>query len=44
VLELVADHNADAEPDERLQGVQFDLEPYVDPSFWDDVEASRRTC
>jgi hypothetical protein len=42
VLKLVADYNADADPDERLQGVQFDIEPYVDPSFWDDVEASLR--
>jgi hypothetical protein len=40
VLELVADYNADADPDERLQGVQFDIEPYVDPGFWDDVEVS----
>jgi hypothetical protein len=40
VLELVADYNADADPDERLQGVQFDIEPYVDSSFWDDVEVS----
>jgi hypothetical protein len=40
VLELVADYNADADPDERLQGVQFDIEPYVDPGFWADVKAS----
>jgi hypothetical protein len=40
VLELVGDYNADADPDERLQGVQFDIEPYVDSSFWDDVEVS----
>jgi hypothetical protein len=40
VLQLVADYNSDAAPDERLQGVQFDIEPYVDPSFWDDVTVS----
>jgi hypothetical protein len=40
LLELVADYNAEAEPDERLQGVQFDIEPYVDPGFWDDVDTS----
>jgi hypothetical protein len=40
VLELVADHNADADPDERLQGVQFDIEPYVNPGFWDNVTRS----
>ena len=44
VLELVADYNAEADPDERLQGIQFDIEPYVDLSFWDDVRPpSRRT-
>jgi hypothetical protein len=40
LLELVADYNAEATPDERLQGVQFDIEPYVDPGFWEDAEGS----
>ena len=25
---------------EKLQGVQFDIEPYVDPAWWTDVKAS----
>jgi hypothetical protein len=40
LVELVADYNETAAPNERLQGVQLDIEPYVDPSFFDDVEAS----
>src|SRR6266508_5938590 len=40
LVELVADYNGTAAPNERLQGVQLDIEPYVDPSFWDDVETS----
>jgi hypothetical protein len=40
LVELVADYNADAEADERLRGVNLDIEPYADPSFFDDEEAS----
>jgi hypothetical protein len=40
LVELVADYNGTAAPNERLQGVQLDIEPYVDPSFFDDVDAS----
>lgn len=40
LVELVADYNVAAAPNERLQGVQLDIEPYVDPSFFDDVETS----
>src|SRR6266508_4300302 len=40
LVELVADYNGAAAPNERLQGAQLDIEPYVDPSFFDDVEAS----
>jgi len=40
LVELVADYNEAAASNERLQGVQLDIEPYVDPSFWNDVEAS----
>jgi hypothetical protein len=40
LVELVADYNQTAAANERLQGVQLDIEPYVDPSFFDDVEAS----
>jgi hypothetical protein len=36
----VADYNAAADPDERLRGVQFDIEPYVASGFWDDVDTS----
>jgi hypothetical protein len=39
-LELIADYNSDADPDERLRGVQFDIEPYVEQRFWDNVERS----
>jgi hypothetical protein len=42
VLELVADHNADAEPDERLKGVQFDIE-HVRREF-DYASASGAAC
>jgi len=40
LVELVADFNGAVAPNERLQGVQLDIEPYVDPSFFDDVESS----
>ena len=40
LVQLVADYNGTAAANERLQGVQLDIEPYVDPSFFDDVEAS----
>jgi hypothetical protein len=40
LVELVADYNGAAAVNERLQGVQLDIEPYVDPSFFDDVESS----
>ncbi len=40
LVELVADYNGAVAPNERLQGVQLDIEPYVDPSFFDDVETS----
>jgi len=37
---LVADYNDGVEVRERLGGVHFDIEPYTDPRFFDDVEAS----
>jgi hypothetical protein len=40
LVELIADYNTTAAPSERLQGVQLDIEPYVDPSFWNDVDTS----
>ena len=40
LVELVADYNAGADADERLRGVNLDIEPYADPSFFDDVESS----
>jgi hypothetical protein len=40
LVQLVADYNGTAALNERLQGVQLDIEPYVDPSFFDDVERS----
>jgi hypothetical protein len=39
-LQLIADYNRNAYPQERLQGVQFDIEPYVEDSFWENVEVS----
>src|SRR5215208_3592678 len=39
-LQLIADYNRDADPDERLVGIQFDIEPYVEDGFWGDVERS----
>jgi len=38
LLDLVADYNGGVLPNERLKGVQFDIEPYVEDSFWDNVE------
>ena len=40
LVQLVADYNGAAAPNERLQGVQLDIEPYVDPGFFDDTEAA----
>jgi len=40
LVELVADYNGAVAVNERLQGVQLDIEPYVDPSFFNDVEIS----
>jgi hypothetical protein len=40
LLGLVTGYNQAAAANERLQGVQLDIEPYVDPSFWNDVESS----
>jgi hypothetical protein len=40
LVQLVADYNGASAPNERLQGVQLDIEPYVDPSYFDNVEAS----
>jgi hypothetical protein len=40
LLQLIAGYNAAAAPNERLKGVQFDIEPYVESSFWDNVEVS----
>jgi hypothetical protein len=45
LVQLVADYNTftAAGPDELLQGVQLDIEPYVLDSFWDDVDASLKS-
>jgi hypothetical protein len=40
LVQLVADYNEAAAANERLQGIQLDIEPYIDPSFFDDVEHS----
>ena len=40
LVQLVADYNSGAASNELLQGVQFDIEPYVDPSFFNDVKTS----
>ena len=40
LLQLIADYNSAAAPNEQLKGVQFDIEPYVESSFWDNVEVS----
>jgi hypothetical protein len=40
LVELVADYNARVGAAERLGGVHFDIEPYTNPAFFDDLEAS----
>jgi hypothetical protein len=40
LVKLVADYNTAAAANERVQGVQLDVEPYVDASFWNDADAS----
>jgi hypothetical protein len=40
LVQLVAQYNTTAAAKERLQGVQVDIEPYVDPSFFDDQQAA----
>jgi hypothetical protein len=40
LIQLVADYNGSVAAEKRLQGVQPDIEPDVDPSFFDDVERS----
>jgi hypothetical protein len=40
LVELVADYNDDVAARERLGGVQFDIEPYALPKFFDDERAS----
>ena len=44
-VELVAAYNDNAKQagEVQLQGVQFDIEPYVDPAWWTDVTASLKT-
>ena len=39
-LQLIADYNSDVYPEERIRGVQFDIEPYVEDSFRDNMERS----
>jgi hypothetical protein len=40
LVEVVADYNAEVAPWERLDGVQFDIEPYALAGFFDDEQAS----
>ena len=40
LVELVADYNAGVAAEERLGGVQLDIEPYALPGFFDDEEAA----
>ncbi|HEY2958126.1 MAG TPA: hypothetical protein VGM21_07935 [Actinomycetota bacterium] len=40
LVQLVADYNQGASKAERLGGVQLDIEPYVEASFYDDTQAS----
>ena len=42
LLDLVADYNQAVLANERLQGVQLDIEPYVEDSFWDNVDLALR--
>jgi hypothetical protein len=39
-VDLVAAYNDDVPESEKLQGVQFDIEPYVDPAWWTNVKVS----
>jgi hypothetical protein len=38
-VDLVVAYNKTA-GDDQLQGIQFDIEPYVDPAWWKNVKAS----
>jgi hypothetical protein len=38
LVRLVGQYNATAPPAQRLRGVQLDIEPYVDPDFFDDPQ------
>jgi len=40
LVELAADYNAGVAAEERLGGVQLDIEPYALPGFFDDEEAA----
>ena len=40
LVRLVGQYNATASAAQRLKGVQLDIEPYVDPSFFDDEQSS----
>jgi hypothetical protein len=40
LVQLVGQYNATAPAAQRLKGVQLDIEPYVDPGFFDDTEAA----
>jgi hypothetical protein len=40
LIRLVAGYNATAPPAGRLSGVQFDIEPYLDPSFSKDTQSA----
>jgi hypothetical protein len=40
LVHLVADYNAAVTARERLAGVHLDIEPYAEPSFFHDVQAS----
>jgi hypothetical protein len=43
LVRLVAEYNQGASQAERLGGVQLDIEPYVEPGFFDDEQASLTT-
>ena len=42
VVDLVVAYNnpSNTLANQKLQGIQFDIEPYVDPAWWTDVKAS----
>lgn len=40
LVRLVGQYNAAAPAAQRLKGVQLDIEPYVDPAFFDDPQAA----